>query len=724
MDEPLKILQQFSDYLSISNLLIWLWRKFAWACLRSFKLVLDAAESILNAVYKLVDFGDSAEVKAFVSDNKVAIFSVGTVCLIIFCISFMKNSKKATPPTLMNNLLLGIGVALMGLTLTYTITKGSFTVAKAIYSGDSTTADQIFNSNIYDVTTFDSFNWESTKKVKSIHYDADALKAMDITAEVFPKKLSPENEVTSEVFNNKRIVDTEGKQELEKLDRGLFQMDENYYRYSWHPWIIFFQMLAMVIVLFAASFKYTKSIYNSTYNGIIAPFFAFSDLIEASRVQKIITGIVNTGINIILFAISLMVYRLLSAYTGTVGINAVQQVIIQLFLAFIVVEGPFIIQELTGQDGGVRSEAKAIVGSAVGAAFLGKKAGGAIKDGFNSAKDKVKKGANFAGGLVQGAYESASGKDTLEEDMNAAKETGNDAKSPANPSNELNKEEKEAFDNEVKENLSTPDEKETVPSIEENDPLSETTDGLNEARDSGMPKPLEGLEDISATPAGLEKEMTEAKEKSGEIPGVQRPNGSMVLADPIGKETAAAFPSTGNGVNLTSQRAINSAIQGTSEETPMANLSSLPSSVQSMSGVHEVQQVGFIAPMRVPSSARMNQALSPELSSGGSLSPVHSALVSQQTPVGPMTLQASVPAGIHSLPGVQQYQQDLKNSGVPLTTETLPEVIANKWADRQINQAEKRKTYQAYHQLGRNTGKKALDNFTPRKERTDDEWKN
>lgn len=721
MDEPLKILQQFSEYLSLSNLLVYLWRKFAWACLRSFKLVLDAAESLLNAVYKLVDFGDSAEVKAFVSDNKVAIFSAGTVCLIIFCISFMKNSKKATPPTLMNNMLLGIGVVLMSLSLTYTITKGSFTVAKAIYSGDSTTADQIFNSNIYDVTTFDSFNWESTKKVKSIHYDEEALKAMDITAEVFPKKLSPKNEVTSEVFNNKRIVDTEGKQDLEKLDRGLFQMDENYYRYSWHPWIILFQMIAMLVVLFAASFKYTKSIFNSAYNGIIAPFFAFSDLIEASRVQKILTGIVNTGINIILFAISLMVYRLLSAYTGTVGINAVQQVILQLFLAFIVVEGPFIIQELTGQDGGVRSEAKAIVGSAVGAAFLGKKAGGAIKDGFNNAKDKVKKGANFAGGLVQGAYDSASGKDTLEEDMNAAKETGNNAvKPPTNPSNELNKEEKEAFDNEVKENLSTPDKKETAPSIEENDQLSETTDGLNDARDSGMPKPIEGLEDISATPAGLEKEMSEAKEKAGEIPGVQRPSGSMALASPIGNETAAAFSTTDNGMNLTSQRAINSAIQGNSKGTPMANISSFPSNVQSMPGVHEVQQGGFLAPMRVPSSARMNQALSPELSSGGSLSPVHSAFVSQQAPVGPMTLQASVPAGIHSLPGVQQYQQDLKNSGVPLTTETLPEVIANKWADRQISQAEKRKTYQEYHQLGRNTGKKALDNFTPRKERTDD----
>lgn len=699
--------------------MVYLWRRFAWACLRAFKGVLDAIESLLNAVYKLVDFADSAEVKAFVSDNKVAIFSAGAVCMILFCMSYMRNSKKATLQTLMNNLLLGIGVVLMSLTLTYTFTNGAFTVAKAIYSGDSTTADQLFNSNIYDITTFDSFNWESTKKIKSIHYDEEALKAMDITAEVNTSKLSPKNTVTTEVFGKKRVVDTEGKQELENLETGWFKVDEKYYRYSWHPWIIFFQMLAMCIVLFAASFKYLKSIYNSVYNGIIAPFFAFSDLTEASKVQKIITGIVNTSLNIILFAISLMVYRLLSAYVGTVDINGVQQVIIQLLLAFIVIEGPFIIQELTGQDGGIRSEAKAIAGSAVGAAFLGKKAGGAIKDGFNSAKDKVKKGANFAAGVAQGVHEA--GKDTLEDDMNAAKEsTTNDVKPPTSPENELSKEEKEAFDNEVKENLAKADLDSMGPNAdnETNSTPGADTD-LADASNGRMPQPMAGLEDISAIPPGLEKEMAQASGANGEIPGVHGvasrvPEGAMALANPIGNETANALAETESGMNLTSQRAINSAIQGAPGIRPMATLSSLPSNIQSMPGVHEVQQGGFIAPMSVPSSARMNQLLSPNRPANA---PSQRTLLA---PVAPIAIQATTPATIQSLPGVQQYQQDLKNSSVPSTTETLSEVISNKWADRQISKAEENKKYQRYNQLGKNTGKQAIDNFKGRKERTDD----
>lgn len=706
----MKILMEFSEYLSISNLLVYIWRKFAWAVLMGVKSLLDGVESVLNAVYKLVDFGDSEEIKSFITTNNIAIYAVGTLCLLFFFILKMQNSKKTSMKTLVNNILLGLGVILLCTTLTYQITKGSMNVAKAIYSGNSTMGDQIFNDNIYDVTTFDSFNWESKKKVKSINYEEDSLKSMDITAEVFPKKLAAVNPVTTEVFNNKINIDTEGNRELAKLDRGMFQMDENYYRYSWHPWIIFFQLFSMIIVLFAASFKYTKSIFNAFYNGIIAPFFAFSDLVETSKVQKIITGIVNTGINMILFAMSLMLYRLLSAYAGTMGVNAIQQVFIQLFLAFIVVEGPFIIQELTGQDGGVRSEAKALAGSAVGAAFMGSKAGKALKNGFDNVKDKVKKGASFAAGAGQGVMDA--GKDTLEEEMNAAKEDNAQPEKPSlDPANEMSPEEKEAFDQEVKQDLSKPNTSDSLTpegASEDNSDLKDTRDSLN------GPKPIAGLEDISATPPVLDKEMDQAKQE-GAVPGVSSihspiPEGALAKADPFGNEPA----DSGNGLSLNSQKAIQSAVSGGGNHMPKPTVSpnGMPASIQSMPGVHEAQQGGFIAPMSQPSSARMAQLFSaPAISRAV----VPSSLqVSSQAPV---RMQAAIPAAIQSMPGVQQYKQDLKNSEVPVTRETLPEIIGNKIADRQIKKAEERKVYQRYNQIGRNTTKNALDKFTPRKER-------
>lgn len=730
VEDTQKILEKFSDYLHVTNLLVWAWRKIAWAFLMGVKVVVDQFESLLNTVYKLVDFGNSEDVKTFVSNNSIAIYSVGAVCFLIFCISYMKNTKKATVNTLINNILLGIGVILVGATLTYTLTKGSFDTAKLIISGESTTANQIINSNIVDVRTFDGINWESTEKVKSINYDKESLKVLDITEEIDVGKLKPKNDSTKDVFNHKLAVNSSGKREMVKLSTGLFQVDEHYYRYNWHPWIILCQMVASLVVLVAASFKYTKSIFNSFFNGFIAPFFAFSDLIEGSKVLKIWQGIINTCINVVLFALSMKLYQLMSAYVGTIDANVLQKAILQLFLAFILVEGPYIIQELTGQDGGVRSESKALVGSAVGAAFIGGKAGKAIKGGYNTAKDKVRKGANFVSGAIQGVGDF--GKDTLDQDMKNEKEQQNQTpKANLNPDQEMSQKEKEDFNKEVKEELAMPDS--NVGSVDSglNSPtqMGDTSVNPSEADHlSNLSEVPKGFEDIyTTTPAPEESPMTDSQSiAKGERPnaGIPVPESEMAKSTPLGEQVSMAMNEKNNTLgqhSLASQQDIKQALQssGTHTETsgigprPQATLASFPMSMQAQSGVHEVQQGGFLAPMSVPASSRMTQILSPTSSQNTLSMPIG------LPPQPGISSPVPVPESVNSLAGVQQFKQDLANSGKPITTDNLPEIIGNKWADHQIRKAEERLVYQKYNQIGRNTTKKALSKLKPSKERKD-----
>ena len=70
---------------------------------------------------------------------------------------------------------------------------------------------------------------------------------------------------------------------------------------------------------------------------------------------------------------------------------------------------------------------------------------------------------------------------------------------------------------------------------------------------------------------------------------------------------------------------------------------------------------------------------------------------------------------LDSLTGVQQFKTDLANSSRPLTTDTVGEVISNKYADRKIEKAQKNKKYRETYDLGKNTSYKALSNFEPRK---------
>ncbi|MFD2388868.1 hypothetical protein [Enterococcus rivorum] len=46
MDDLIKVYDKFSEYLSVTNILVWLWRKFAWACIRGVKGIVDAFESL------------------------------------------------------------------------------------------------------------------------------------------------------------------------------------------------------------------------------------------------------------------------------------------------------------------------------------------------------------------------------------------------------------------------------------------------------------------------------------------------------------------------------------------------------------------------------------------------------------------------------------------------------------------------------------------------------
>lgn len=760
MDDVLTILETFSDYLGISNIFVYGWRKMAWAFLRGLKLLSDAVDTLVNASFKLVNFGNSQDLKNFVSDNRGAVFAVGTIFLIFFSFSMMQNSRKSNMKTLINNISLGLGVLLLSLTLTTTIMKGSANVSKAIIQGDSTSADQIFKSNIVDVTTFDKFNWESVDKVSSITYNDKSLAMMDITEEVFPAKLKPkpQNDITKKVFDNKVVVNMDGKRELTKLDRGMFQMDENYYRYSWHPWIILVQLLTSILVRSFASFKFTKCLFNGFFNGMIAPFFALSDLVEGSKVWKLIKGIVNCGVTMILFSVSLKMYELMSTYAGGIDSTIIAKVLLQLFLAFIVVEGPYIVQELTGQDGGVRSEGKALVGSAVGAAFLGSKAGKSIKDGLSSASDKVKKGANFMAGMAQGAADfGKESKDTLEADMNnEAKTASPTTKEDLNPASDLDQSEQENFQQEVQEELEQPDdapeyftpgeengldnpENEFVENGPEESLENDSMDELGSLSQSEPPSLEEESEtgSLSKLDDGLSEEVPDggklsidsdsklSRTSTLEDKKDKLPEAALVKATPLKEAIDTAMDQTKDArttANLPSQRAIQQALggSGTDAGTVGSLQTELPEAVASHPGVQAVKQDSVVASMSSPSSARLTQMIQSSRPVGTMPGrPIQAALRNGHETPRPI-VQGTVPASVRTMSGVQQYQQDLAQSNQPITNDTLSDIVSNKWADRAIRKAKEREVYQEYRQIGRNTAKQTLDSFEPRKKREDE----
>lgn len=763
--DVIDVLREFSSFLLRSNLIIWVYRQFMWALVQVFSFVLNSLEKLLDGVYELVTFSSSSGVGRFVQNNRVAVFAVGTLCMILFFLGYMRNSKKYQLPTLMDNLLLGIGVILLSTTLTASFLTSSFSVAKAIYQSNGSTSQTIIRENIYDVVSFDTFGWSSADKATTIEYSDDAMEWLDITEEVKASDFDFENKISKEVFTKKVIVNAEGTPEVVNLNKGMFTINEYYYRYSWSPWTILGQLILSIIIVLATSYKYTKAIYNASFNGIIAPFFAFSDLVEAAKVKKILMGIVNTCINVILFAVSLRMYRLMVNFINSnKEIDSIQGFILQVFIAFIVIEGPFIIQELTGQESGIGSAVKQTMGMAALAAYGGKKGLPKLKDGFDKMKNGVKQGGSFIGGLASGAFQHAGETDTLDQDMKAASSGSNDSFKPKD--NALSPDEMEAFEKEVKNDLSGSD--------KVTDPLT-PVNGATEATDSvdqeevgltkGSPllssttnKPLsKGSEKLAAGTSPLsggslgslseasEGEGTEAKETTNSTGKAFTPNLAMAkpLDQAMDQALSAASDTLGQPISLGSQMAINKMMAGDSlTSQKSAEAMGMPEQVKAAPGLQQLNNPNAGNVLRQSMAGKAVQSMASDSLSAARPGAYASLAGSSRTPSASFTPSAAIVSNLSagqvssaanvsraftkplsqvhvpqldSLTGVQQFKTDLANSSRPLTTDTVGEVISNKYADRKIEKAQKNKKYRETYDLGKNTSYKALSNFEPRK---------
>lgn len=425
MTDITKILKEYGDYLKVTHVITSILRTIQWGFNGLIRGILDGLESFLDGVYKLAEFPMSNGVTKFINDNQVIIFSIGGVFLVWFFIRYM-NNRNVQGKSLIDNALMGVMVVLASSLVIASLTTGTFSMAKAIYSSKGSTSTAIYNENITDVLSFDQSNWKGKSKIKTVELDEEQYKFFDINQEIDQKKFKFENKHSKDVFSYK--LESNAKNELEKvkLASGFLKVDEHYYRYSWHPWQILFMMIISMAIIILTAFKYLHAIYNIGYNAVIINGFAFSDFAEAAKLKKIIQGTLNIMINVIMFAVSMKVYRLLSNYITTQkDINSVNKILYQIMLVVIVVEGPYIIQELTGYEGGLKSAIRQA--ATIGAAgYFAPKVAKKAKDAIASGVDKAREMGGFVGGIGKGAAEG------IKENLNVKKGMA-DAKSDDSP---------------------------------------------------------------------------------------------------------------------------------------------------------------------------------------------------------------------------------------------------------------------------------------------------
>ena len=528
--ETIDYLLDYEKYLKVSSFLWNIFRWIGWGIIFLFKVLLEGLEKISSNVFKLVDFLSYDGVKKFVNDNIFLAYAIGTVCLIVLFLRYMSN-KNSSMKSLFNNLLLFVGVIILCLSLTSTITNKVFGVAKAINQENTTAAATILNENIYDITSIDANDWNGVEKVRHVSYKSSQYTFFDITKTIDPGKFEFSSDKSKEILSNRIDFDSQGKYKLVKLDTGMFTIEkEYYYRYSWNFWTIFFTLVMMIAVTLFTAFKYLQSLYNIGYNGVIMPFFAGCDFTSGSKIQKIMMSTLNIWVNVLLFSVSLKVYRLFIGYISEASIDNVSKLVFQLVLTVFLFEGPWIIQELTGIDGGIKSS----VGQALalgGALFYGGKGAKALANKAKDAGGKVKHASKFLAGLADGVTDVEGLKKKMQ--LKDTKPTENQA-SPDIPT--LSEEEKEAFAKEIKENQK--DTKLDKDKTQLQDPLNHSNDEETTAN-SSMTNDAPDLAIKNGDKTELEKDSNSPLEKAkSEDPAKEEiPKAEADIVRPAGNDT-------------------------------------------------------------------------------------------------------------------------------------------------------------------------------------------
>lgn len=131
-------------------------------------------------------------------------------------------------------------------------------------------------------------------------------------------------------------------------------LNEYYYRYDVEWYTVIVGLVSMIIVYVCLAYKVVRILYEVVVQRLLAALYS-ANLTSSQKTLKILDSIKDSYITLILVMVCLKIYLLAFKMVGETGFGEFSKVMVLLFVAFAVVDGPNIIQKLTGVDAGLSS---------------------------------------------------------------------------------------------------------------------------------------------------------------------------------------------------------------------------------------------------------------------------------------------------------------------------------------------------------------------------------
>ncbi|MDZ5480295.1 pLS20_p028 family conjugation system transmembrane protein [Bacillus thuringiensis] len=682
-EEILKVLESFSDYLQVGDIVNYVLRWLGWFLIVGLSLVVDALEGVTDAILGIKGFFNSPEIQNFV-DMLYPLFVVLLAISFLYIGYMFIMNKQMNRSQIIINIFITLSVLCLlstGMTKVDKFTDDAIAVVKSEQKGSL--SDEIIKKNITDIAVIDQNGWKKKEDLNPKNNIPEKnIRQIDITEKIDSDfKFTKDKDLSDggqKILQNKRVMDALGVASLAELKDGWFDFfPEKYYRWHWNFWNIFFTLLITGLTLLLVSIKLARLFYELAFNYLLANLLAPADVANGQKLKAVLSNILNIFIATIMIFLSLKLYLIGTGFLHD-ELNGVPYLIALAAFSMAVLDGPAVVERLFGIDIGLKSSWGMLVGGfALGKGIgslanskpmkslgnmIGKGAKGAA-EGTGVAAAKTASAAAMATGGVAGLISGlkkgneSENKESLQDQMKKAdqkKANGNDLAKNEKEKGNLNKEKD-------KKNGGTP-------SIQEDmkKGWNENPGGAN-GQESGTTSLQDEMEEAGKSHGAIEGNPTPGTVRKGanegsQTPGTVRKGASEGGQTPGGvRQGASEGSQTPGGVR-----------QGASEgsQTPGGVRQGASEGSQTPGTVRQGTSEGSQTARSVPSGGSPAQMETPRsVPSGGSPAPVQA---SRPVPSGsspaPVETPRSVPSG--GSPAPVETPRSVPSGGSPAPVET------------------------------------------------------
>lgn len=495
-EELIKIYNENEDLFEQNDLVSNGLRSIGVGLLSFFVKFAASANNLFDKSFGMLNFTKYGPVKNFLKEWQVVWVALLCASLGWLGITLVFNSDKK--PKFVTNLCVGI---LVVTSMSWMISQMDSLLTREVRNEilgetqENVVYDMLGN-NVHDLLYIDqvagleNLNKKNADGVKYADIKTpltkEKWKSLKVNEIVFPDDVKDESKVIMENFKTD-LYDKNGKTktELSECYDGVAWTDllnTYYYRYSFDWWSAILEMLSFAIVLVFFSYKVVRTCYEIVFQELLAYLYS-PNVANGQKAVKILDAMKNSYIVILLSVVSVKINLLATEYVSGKNWGGFTKGLFLFFVALAVIDGPNIVQKITGEDVGLSDGMQKAISVMYGTSMAAKAGKVAFSAGKSVASHAASFGKSAAGAGKQSAAESTFGASS--DAINKA--TGMDE----NDSNSnLNQDGGSTMNNEDQRNV--------------NSENSDANNNLNANEESNQNQNQEGMETTSATDAGSE----------------------------------------------------------------------------------------------------------------------------------------------------------------------------------------------------------------------------